>query len=91
MASLELPDDHVMPVGLPNMYTHVKIRSRQSDENVEGPGNIWPNYVLLVNEMLWYAAETSTAEMSTIEISATEMSTAEITATEMSATEIFTA
>jgi len=37
MASLELPDDHVMPVGLPNMYTHVKIRSRQSDENVEGP------------------------------------------------------
>ena len=43
MASLELPDDHIMPVGLPNMYTHVKIRSRQSDENVEGPGNICPN------------------------------------------------
>ena len=38
MASLELPDDHVMPVGLPNMYTHIKIRSRQSEENVEGPG-----------------------------------------------------
>ena len=40
MASLELPDDHVMPVGLPNMYTHIKIRSRQCDENVEGPGEL---------------------------------------------------
>ena len=33
-------DDHVMPVGLPNMYTHIKIRSRQCDENVEGPGEL---------------------------------------------------
>ena len=38
MASMEVPDDHVIPVGLPNMYTHVKIRCRQSDENVGGPG-----------------------------------------------------
>eukprot|EP00095_Tigriopus_kingsejongensis_P001553 maker-scaffold137_size321222-snap-gene-0.10 protein:Tk01553 transcript:maker-scaffold137_size321222-snap-gene-0.10-mRNA-1 annotation:"4-coumarate-- ligase-like" len=34
---LETPNDHVIPVGLPNMYTQVKIINRQSNENVEGP------------------------------------------------------
>lgn len=35
--ALETPNDHVMPVGLPNMYTQIKIISRQSNENVGGP------------------------------------------------------
>ena len=26
----DLPDDHVMPVGLPNMYTQIKIVNRQT-------------------------------------------------------------
>eukprot|EP00094_Tigriopus_californicus_P002372 TCALIF_02290-PA protein Name:"Similar to 4cl2 Probable 4-coumarate--CoA ligase 2 (Dictyostelium discoideum)" AED:0.08 eAED:0.08 QI:10/0.81/0.83/0.91/0.90/0.83/12/272/929 len=34
--ALETPNDHVMPVGLPNMYTQIKIISRQSNENVGG-------------------------------------------------------
>ena len=34
---LELPDDHVMPVGLPNMYTQIKITNRQSGDPVGGP------------------------------------------------------
>ena len=35
--AIDLPDDHVMPVGLPNMYTQVKIINRQTGENVQGP------------------------------------------------------
>ena len=34
---LETPDDHIMPVGLPNMFTQIKIVSRQSGDPVEGP------------------------------------------------------
>merc|ERR1712212_760798 len=30
-------DDHVMPVGLPNMYTMIKIVSRQTGQAVNGP------------------------------------------------------
>ena len=33
----DLPDDHIMPVGLPNMYTQVKIVNRLTDEPVQGP------------------------------------------------------
>ncbi len=38
MAQLEVPDDHVMPVGLPNMYSLVKINDRQGNEPVQKPG-----------------------------------------------------
>ena len=31
---LDIPDDHVMPVGMPNMYTQIKIINRQSNEAV---------------------------------------------------------
>ena len=34
---LDLPDDHVMAVGLPNMYTMVKIINRQTNELVASP------------------------------------------------------
>lgn len=34
---LEIPDDHVIPIGLPNMYTQIKIRNRQTNEPVGGP------------------------------------------------------
>ena len=33
---LELPDDHVMPVGLPNMYSQIKIINRQTGQPVNG-------------------------------------------------------
>lgn len=35
--ALDTPDDHVMPVGLPNMYTQIKIVNRQSGDTVGGP------------------------------------------------------
>ena len=44
MASSDVPDDHVMPVGWPNMFTLIKITNRQSNEPVAGPdeqGEIW--------------------------------------------------
>ncbi len=34
---METVDDHVIPVGLPNMYTQIKIVNRQSNAAVEGP------------------------------------------------------
>jgi len=34
---IDLPDDHVMPVGLPNMYSQIKIINRITSEAVEGP------------------------------------------------------
>lgn len=34
---IDLPDDHVMPVGLPTMYSQIKIISRQTSEPVQGP------------------------------------------------------
>ena len=34
--AVEVPDDHVMPVGLPNMYTQIKIINRLSNECVSG-------------------------------------------------------
>ena len=33
---VDLPDDHVMPVGLPNMYTQIKIINRQTGQPVNG-------------------------------------------------------
>ena len=33
----DIPDDHVMPVGLPNMYTQVKVINRLSGQPVKGP------------------------------------------------------
>ena len=35
--AIDLPDDHIMPVGLPNMYTQVKIKNRLTSEPVQGP------------------------------------------------------
>ena len=35
--AIDLPDDHIMPVGLPNMYTQIKIVNRLTDEPVQGP------------------------------------------------------
>ena len=32
----DIPDDHVMPVGLPNMYTVLKIVNRQTNQPVGG-------------------------------------------------------
>jgi len=34
--SVELPDDHVMPVGLPNMYSQIKVINRQTGQQVNG-------------------------------------------------------
>ena len=36
MQVLEIPDDHLMPLGLPNMYTQIKIVNRQTNEPVGG-------------------------------------------------------
>ena len=37
MKPIDLPDDHIMPVGLPNMYTQIKIINRQTSDLVQGP------------------------------------------------------
>jgi len=37
LKAIDLPDDHVMPVGWTNMYSQIKIINRQTETNVEGP------------------------------------------------------